>query len=348
MPATEETYRPQPILHLVFAISSIAMLLATVWMVAADHLRPWKEVQRRFQAVEREKLTATLKEKQEEERRKYEARLQDIRSKIQQAEAGAEQRAAELRELDRQLDKQGGKVQLLDMQRRFKKADLDSKRSLYDGMIERNEEDQARAYLTGVVSGAERELTDLSKQLETAQKEQKSLQTRKAELLGYVDKLKEEEERLTRETARVQRAIAQKEQLYGDPANWYSSTMAFFRSLPGFDLMPPTKIQQISLPDLTINYNFKEVPRYDRCTTCHQGIDRLGYDTDARRQEPDGEGVRVAPVPHLGRDDRRPQGPGRLGRPLPRRQRTAPDQRLRLHHLPRRPGLRHRLHLRLA
>ena len=40
MPATEETYRPQPILHIVFAISSIAMLLATVWMVMADHFRP--------------------------------------------------------------------------------------------------------------------------------------------------------------------------------------------------------------------------------------------------------------------------------------------------------------------
>src|SRR5262249_35066181 len=48
------------------------------------------------------------------------------------------------------------------------------------------------------------------------------------------------------------------------------------------DLMPPTKIQQISLPELTINYNFKEVPRYDRCTTCHLGIEKLGYETDAR------------------------------------------------------------------
>ena len=44
---------------------------------------------------------------------------------------------------------------------------------------------------------------------------------------------------------------------------------------------PPTKIQQISLPELTINYNFKDVPRYDRCTTCHLGIDRLDYDKDA-------------------------------------------------------------------
>jgi cbb3-type cytochrome oxidase cytochrome c subunit len=278
MPATEETYRPQPLLHLVFAISSIAMLLATVWMVAADHLRPWKEVQREFQRIERDKLTATLQEKVDEERRKYEAQLQDVRSKIQQAAETADQRAAELLKLDREIKRQGGKVQLTDMQRRFKKADLDSKRSLYDGMIERGEEAGARTYLTGVVAGAERELTDLSKQLEAAQKEEKALQGRKAELLGFVDKLKEEEERLTRETERVKRAIKQKDELYGGPDHWYSAPMAFFRSLPGIDLMPPTKIQQISLPELTINYNFKEVPRYDRCTTCHLGIDKLGYD----------------------------------------------------------------------
>jgi cbb3-type cytochrome oxidase cytochrome c subunit len=279
MPATEETYRSQPILHLVFAISSIAMLLSTVWMVAADHLRPWKDVQRRFQKIERDKLNETLVEKKQEEQRKYEAQLKDVRTRIEEANAGAEQRAAQLRELEREIEKQGGKVQLLDMQRRFKKADLDSKRSLYDGMIERNEQPAARAFLTSVVSGAERELNGLSKQLEVAQKEEKVLTTRQEELLGYVDKLKEEEERLTRETARVQRAIDQKRELYGDPGNLYSSVMAFFRGLPGIDLMPPTKIQQISLPELTINYNFKEVPRYDRCTTCHQGIDKLGYDT---------------------------------------------------------------------
>ena len=73
--------------------------------------------------------------------------------------------------------------------------------------------------------------------------------------------------------------IEQKDASYGGSA-LVQPPMAF-RGLPGIDLMPPTKIQQISLPELTINYNFKEVPRYDRCTTCHQGIDRIGYDKDA-------------------------------------------------------------------
>ena len=89
--------------------------------------------------------------------------------------------------------------------------------------------------------------------------------------------------------------------------------------------MPPTKIQQISLPELTINYNFKEVPRYDRCATCHQGIDRIGYDKDAH-------GEKMAAVfqshPFLttGATDGRSARQGGSGRPLSRRQRSAPDQ----------------------
>ena len=63
MPATEETYRSQPTLHVVFAITSIAMLLSIVWMIMADHLRPWKQVQREFHEIETAKLKATEQEK---------------------------------------------------------------------------------------------------------------------------------------------------------------------------------------------------------------------------------------------------------------------------------------------
>jgi cytochrome c551/c552 len=36
----------------------------------------------------------------------------------------------------------------------------------------------------------------------------------------------------------------------------------------------PLAIEQIWLPDLTIDYNFRQVARFDRCVTCHQGIDQ--------------------------------------------------------------------------
>src|SRR5271170_3850102 len=103
MPASEETYRRQPTLHLVFAISSIAMLLSTVWMVMADHLRPWKQVQRQFQLVEREKLEATEKQKLEEQKSKYQTQIDEIDAKIQAADTNAESRGRELRTVDNEL-----------------------------------------------------------------------------------------------------------------------------------------------------------------------------------------------------------------------------------------------------
>jgi cbb3-type cytochrome oxidase cytochrome c subunit len=279
MPATEETYRSQPTLHVIFALSSVVMLLATVWMVMADHLRQWKEVQRDFHTVERKKLEKAESEKLQEQKTKYQAQIDELDAKVKAAEAGAAERASQIRTLERDLRKLGGTADRLDTQRRFQKATLDSKRSFYDGMIDRDEEREARSYLETVVAPAESELDRLSRELEAAQKERQTKQDAKEALLGFVDNLKKEHGRLTRELDRVKRQIEQKDAQYFGPLAW-------FRSLPLMDFAaPPTKIQQVSLPELTINYNFKEVPRYDRCATCHQGIDRIGYDTDAEGRE---------------------------------------------------------------
>src|SRR5437879_6573900 len=97
MPASEETFRSQPNLHIVFAISSIAMTITIVWMTLADHLRPWKEVQREFHYVEDAKLRATEKEKQREQQTKHKGQLDEIDAKIKQAEADRDQNASEIR-----------------------------------------------------------------------------------------------------------------------------------------------------------------------------------------------------------------------------------------------------------
>src|SRR5208337_434303 len=147
MPAAEETYRRQPTLHIIFAISSIAMTLSIIWMIMADHLRPWKQVQREFQVVEREKLKAveqaTLKKREGE----VQSQIDELDRKIKEAKQGAAQRGADLNRLDTELKTLLARTEKLDTERKFKKAELDSLRSLYDGMIERDEEREARVYL---------------------------------------------------------------------------------------------------------------------------------------------------------------------------------------------------------
>jgi len=59
MPATESTWRNIKLLHVVFGVSSIAMLVTTIWMFVADHNRPWKDYQ--LQTMELESYTAQLR-----------------------------------------------------------------------------------------------------------------------------------------------------------------------------------------------------------------------------------------------------------------------------------------------
>jgi cytochrome c551/c552 len=46
MPATDQTFYNIKRLHKIFAVVSVLLLCATVWMFAVDHNRPWKRIQR--------------------------------------------------------------------------------------------------------------------------------------------------------------------------------------------------------------------------------------------------------------------------------------------------------------
>jgi len=278
MQATEETLYNQPILHRIFAVASVGMLISIVWMIAADHYRPWKRVQREFHQIEDRKLKAVAQEKLAEQKTNSQTRIDEINAQIQQAEADSVRRSSDLRRINQELNRLGGRVERLNTDHQFKKTEIDGLRTVYDGMILRGEQAEAQAFLETKVAAAERELGDLARELEKARAEKKAKDQEKEALRGGVDNLVKERERLTREVDRVERLIAQKE-------SEYFGVFAWLRSLPGLDMAAsPTKIQQISLPELTINYNFKEVPRYDRCATCHLGIDRPGYQTDADGQ----------------------------------------------------------------
>ncbi len=56
MPATEQTWRDQKKLHFIFAISSVIMLLTTIWMFTRDSNRQWKI----FQGKSREIMARTI------------------------------------------------------------------------------------------------------------------------------------------------------------------------------------------------------------------------------------------------------------------------------------------------
>lgn len=285
MPATEETYYGTTTLHLWFAVTSVLLMVVTVWMLIADHFRPWKQVQREFQEIEVAKLRLAEEEEQQQLQAQHQADLTRVEDEIAQAKLTEQANRGEIRVLESQLSRLKGEFDGLDTRKRFKKAELDSLRSLYDGMIERaeidpKERERARPYLVNTIRPAEAELLVLTRDTEAKELELRAVEQKIEALRGNITEKLKQKENLEREVDRVRRQLDQKEKLYGE-GGFINALLASARGLPIVDLAaPPTKIDQISLPELTINYNFKDVPRYDRCRTCHQGIDRIGYDTD--------------------------------------------------------------------
>src|SRR5262249_54554443 len=58
-----------------------------------------------------------------------------------------------------------------------------------------------------------------------------------------------------------------------------SAVKDYFRNAPLVDFMAPTiNVQQVILPNVVDDVNFKTIPKMDRCTTCDLAIDKKGYE----------------------------------------------------------------------
>ena len=151
MPASEETYRSQRRLHIVFGVSSVALVATTAWMILDDHMRPWKQVQREFQQVERAKLVAQRSKADEATRQQNQSALEEVEARIAEARGRIEANAGAISEQEAKIASIQGEYSEIDTRRKFQKAELDSQRSLYDGMIERDETREARVYRDTII-----------------------------------------------------------------------------------------------------------------------------------------------------------------------------------------------------
>ncbi len=296
MAATDKPYRKQKTLDIVFAVSCILMLLSVLWMLVADYNRQFKAVQRTFRDVESvlnerqmlaqlpdpgdveaaRKLVADRRQARDDEKAKAQAKEQELTAKRDTATASY----------------------------RAIKADFDSKSSFYN--IEVGERDQegisreVRKERAERVEARKEELAKIQKNLDDAQK---AVDAADAEYQREItDKLTRAEndlsdaedalKKLTGNFDRFAKQTVQKEWGFSDA----------FRSMPILDAFEsPTKIKQIVLADLPIEYgSFKYVTRYDRCTSCHLAVDRVGFDhrtlTKLTRSENDARETRRAAV----------------------------------------------------
>src|SRR5262245_24976951 len=280
MAASDQTYRKQRTLHVVFALSSLAMLVTTVWMFWDDYNRPFKKEQKLFRQVEEElaRRSALDAAPDDDALNKAVAAERDL-AKVRTIRRLARDKA------ETELGKQ--RAIQFDLETSFanKKADFDSLMSFFNIEVEQHGPTSATAVkYRDDMDKIKAEMDKLKEQIEEGQAkineayntayavavdgESVTISPSKAD--AEVSAAEDLHKKLTEDFDRSLKVTSQKEWRWWDDG---------FRGLPVIDgFASPTKIQQYTLDELPIDYSFKFVTRYDRCTTCHLGLEKPTYD----------------------------------------------------------------------
>jgi mono/diheme cytochrome c family protein len=273
MAATDQVYRNQKALNLVFAVSCVLMFLSIIWMLVDDYNREFKKVQRKFRDVETQLSLGQMLENMPDDDalRTGQDKVLELR-KIRDDKR--KQLESEHRDLIAKRDQAEATYQRW-------KADNDAAASYL--VIARD--DYEAATTPGERKAAKDRVAEREKQLNEIKTKTDEAESafQKAHLdveAAVTSKLTEEEKALSEAEDdlknlsgafdRFAKLAAEKRWKFGDT----------FRNLPIIDgFAAPTRIDQIVLYDLPIEYgSFKEVTRYDRCATCHLAIDRANFD----------------------------------------------------------------------
>lgn len=319
MPASEQTWRDSKVLHVVFGVTSLCMLGTTIWMLTADHTREWKQNQRTFREIETWTTAARMRQANNEEyeskRSKLAAALVHARQQAPPEGLVKSFRQELVADAERQTRTQGTKVEPPSFERaqetyerlreakpadrppwrdrfitilngfvsgakfrennvstrkKFRAADLDVARSQYDIAVGEGQSPELLSELQETINTIKAAVEKLTLEVQDATTHRKTLEGLVAQMTAAEaqarKELEDHELTLTRlADAREERRLSFLEQLI---------------ALPIIDAFGgPLRPEQIWLPKLTINNNFRDVARFDRCITCHQAMDRTAPGT---------------------------------------------------------------------
>jgi cytochrome c551/c552 len=148
---------------------------------------------------------------------------------------------------------------------KLRKAELDKRRADYELAVADELPAERLTELLALADASRAEVTEATLAFQASNGYRKKLQS----LLGQ---LTAEEDDAAKAVADHRGTLLQLQQTYDERrSNWGKAAL----ELPVLDAFNgPLQVEQIWLPDVTINNNFREVARFDRCVTCHRGMDK--------------------------------------------------------------------------
>lgn len=287
LPETVHEYNI-PRLNIWFIVSSFLLLLCVGWMLADDYFREWKPIQRQSKKFEIQKLT---QDSAAAEKRMQEAGYADITKRRDEAAALIESHKSRHEELSAAFDKTRAALEIKKIKYAAEKAKLDEYKSTYDGTVELKKGAKAIAkaladlrHQEGVVADLDTVLVNLDAAKSAAQQELDTLDGAKKVAEKDLAKLSTEKNLIEKRLGQLR-----------------SKILPLVVDQPLVEFAAPTvSVKQVIAEDHKYSLNFVDVPRIDRCITCH---------TFAEKKDtlPDGEeGFRFANLPQPWKSHPRP------------------------------------------
>jgi cytochrome c2 len=251
-------------LHKWFAISSLLLFLITIAMVLVDYSREWKRYQREFVRLQIQKTQSDIRQASSTLDR---TKLQQLDQQLQQSRAQQQQNEAQIEKLQKQANDLNAKLYAVDENYRFAKAVYDSDKYGYE---EASAHKASNAQKLGEkLKATEKRMNDYKAELDKVTIDLRTTNEELSKYLGQRETLQKERETLLADYTRLQTRL--------NTLN-PGAVIVSFRNAPVFDFMNPSeRINQVILSNLYNDQPFKAIPRVDRCTTCHQGIDQKQY-----------------------------------------------------------------------
>ncbi len=256
-------------LNKVFAIGSLVLFVTVILMVFDDYSRQWKGFQRRFHVDETRRTEREIKEA---ERAMNSAEMKRLQEELKKGEAERDKRQDEHEKARKNLKKVEAEYYGKDLDFRFAKATYDSVKYSTEVEIEhlrqKNKLEEANAKQASL-DAVKKKMDDARIALEKVTARQNEAKAELAQLAGRIEEM---QANIAKTAIARDRLLKKLEIVKPGFVNWLVNA-------PMLDFMAPTlQIQQVVLPQLRYDINFLEIPRVDRCMTCHTVIDKPGYE----------------------------------------------------------------------
>ncbi len=256
-----------PKMHKIMAVLSFIFFITTMWVFLDDYIRPWKAIQVEALQIQRRHTEDAIKAAAKEIDAK---KLAELNDKLAKGQEIVTTRKVEITKVENQLKDVLRRIKAQNIQNGILNADVAAVNFQYES-ASAEKHDKESAHKLADLTKLKKDFTEGKDNLKAYQTEEKEVRSKLAELNKEVLDTEKEIKDITMKLSLLEMAKKQTD----------ISPIFALRNMPFIDFLDPTiKIKQIVINNISDDRYFREVPKVDRCITCHTFIDQPGYEKE--------------------------------------------------------------------